>query len=138
MTDSERVIDDHPTRPSTITLEKWKEMKDQMEYLNDTTWPHHGMSLCALKIRASGLNEFWRDHISDKHGLGGRHGTACAAALRGSAEGHFLLCDGSNGQGRRMERRRMGGVLPRCVHVDFHQGCFVRRTQERPALGQRS
>ena len=30
VTDSERVIDDHPNRPSTMKLEKWKEMKDQM------------------------------------------------------------------------------------------------------------
>ena len=32
VTDSERVIDDHPNRPSSMTLEKWKEMKDQMEH----------------------------------------------------------------------------------------------------------
>ena len=25
-------------------LEKWKERKEQMEYLNDRTWPYHGMS----------------------------------------------------------------------------------------------
>ena len=36
MTDSERVIDVHPTRPSTMTLKKWKEMKDQMEYFKMT------------------------------------------------------------------------------------------------------
>ena len=49
----------------------------------------------------------------------------------GSAEGHLLPCDGSNGHGRRTERRRMGGIVPRRVHVDIHQGCYVRRTQER-------
>ena len=37
---------------------------DQMEYLNDRTWPHHGMSPYAI----------CRDHTSDKYGLGG--GTA--------------------------------------------------------------
>ena len=29
----------------------------------------------------------------------------------------------------------MGGIVPRRVHVDIHQGCFVRRAQERPTLG---
>ena len=71
MTDSERVIDDHPNRPSSITLEKWKEIKDQMKYLNDRTGPYHGMSPHATKVRASVLNTFWRDHISDKYGFGG-------------------------------------------------------------------
>ena len=71
VTDSERVIDDHPTRPGTMTLEKWKERQDQMEYSIDRTWPYHGMSRHAMKVRASVLNKFWRDHISDKYGLGG-------------------------------------------------------------------
>ena len=71
MTDSEWVIDEHPIRPSTTTLEKWKEMKDQMEYSNDRTCPNHGMSPCAMKVRASVLNRFWRSHISDKNGLRG-------------------------------------------------------------------
>ena len=52
MSDSERVIDDHPARPSTMTLEKWKEIRDQMEYLNDRTCPYHGMSPYAMKVRA--------------------------------------------------------------------------------------
>ena len=69
VTDSERVIDDHPTRPNTVTLEKWKERKDQMEYLNGRTWPYHGMNAYAMKIRTSVLNRFWKDHISDKYGL---------------------------------------------------------------------
>ena len=68
--DSERVIDDHPTRPSTMTLEKWKERKDQMAYLNDRTWPYHGLSPYAMKVRTSVLNKFWIGHISDKYGLG--------------------------------------------------------------------
>ena len=46
------VIDDHPNRPSSITLEKWKEIKDQMGHLNDRTWPYHGMSPYAMKVRA--------------------------------------------------------------------------------------
>ena len=54
-----------------MTLEKWKERKDQMEHLNDRTWPYHGMSPDALEVRTSVLNKFWKDHISDKYGLGG-------------------------------------------------------------------
>ena len=42
-----------------------------MEHLNDRTWPYHGMSACAMKIRTSVLNRFWRGHISDKYGLRG-------------------------------------------------------------------
>ena len=60
-----------PNRPSSITLQKWKEIKDQMECLNDRTWPYHGTSPCAMEVRASVLNNFWRDHVSDKYGLGG-------------------------------------------------------------------
>ena len=41
------------------------------ECLNDWTWPYHGMSPCAMKMRTSVLNKFWKDHISDKYGLGG-------------------------------------------------------------------
>ena len=42
-----------------------------MEYLNNRTWPYHRMVLYALKVRASVLSNFWRDHISDKYGFGG-------------------------------------------------------------------
>ena len=42
-----------------------------MEYLNDRTWPYHGMSPYAMKARASVLNKFWRDHLSDTNGFGG-------------------------------------------------------------------
>ena len=42
-----------------------------MEYLNDRTWPYHGMSAYAMKIRTSVLNKFWSDHFSDKYGLRG-------------------------------------------------------------------
>ena len=31
---------------------------------------HDGISPYAMKMRASVLNKFWRDHISDKHGFG--------------------------------------------------------------------
>ena len=65
------MIDVHPTRPNPMTLEKRKERKDQMEYLNDRTWPYHGMSPYAMKIRTAVPNKFWKYHISDKYGLGG-------------------------------------------------------------------
>ena len=71
ITDSERVIDDHPTQPNSMTLEKWKERKDLMEFLNDRTWPYRSMNAYAMKIRTSVLNKFWRKHISDKNGLRG-------------------------------------------------------------------
>ena len=71
VTDSERVTDDHPTQQDSMTMEKWKEKKDLMEYLNDRTWPNHGMSAYAMKIRTSVLNRFRSDHISDKNGLRG-------------------------------------------------------------------
>ena len=40
-------------------------MKDQMEYFNGKTWPDHGMSPYAMKVKPSVLNNFWRNHISD-------------------------------------------------------------------------
>ena len=46
-------------------------MKDQMEHLNEKTRPYHDMSLYAMKVRASVLNRFWRDHMSVKCGFGG-------------------------------------------------------------------
>ena len=129
MTNSERVRDDHPARPSTIALQKWKEMKDQMEYSNDRTWPYHGGSPYAMKVRASVLNTFWRDHISDKCGLGGDTAPYVRRSFAAVPKSTFSYAMRSNGQGRRMERRRMGGTVPRRVHVDKHQGCCVRRTQ---------
>ena len=42
-----------------------------MEYLNDRTWPYHGMIPYVLKIRASVLKKFMKNHIPDKYGLGG-------------------------------------------------------------------
>ena len=87
--DSERVTDDHPTRPNHMTLEEWRKRKDQMDYLNDRTWPYHGMSLYAMKKRTSVLNKFWKDHISDKYGL-------------------RVTC-----------HQKRGGILPRCQKPPF-------------------
>ena len=72
-----------------------------MEYLNDRTWPYHGMIFCALKVRASVLNKFWRNHISDKYGFSGctvpyvrrpfaavpKATFSCAIAFMGKVEG---------------------------------------------------
>ena len=52
----------HSTQPHDTG--KWKVRKDQVEYLNDRTWPYH-----AMKVRTSVLNRFWKDHISDKCGI---------------------------------------------------------------------
>ena len=52
-------------------MEKWKEMQDLVDSQNDRTWPYHGMSPYAMKIRTSVLNKFWKDHISYKYGLRG-------------------------------------------------------------------
>ena len=91
MTDSEKVIDRHPTQPSTMTLEKWKDRKDQMEYFNDRTWPYHGMSLQAMKLRTSVLNTFWRDHMSDRNGRRSGRATVCEAAVCGGAKSHLFI-----------------------------------------------
>ena len=58
VTDSERMIDDHPTQPITMTAETWKERKNSMEYSNDRAWRYHGMSGYALKIRSAVLHLF--------------------------------------------------------------------------------
>ena len=52
------MIDDHPTQRNSTTMEKWKERKDLMEYLNDRTWPYHSTSACTMKIRTSVLKRF--------------------------------------------------------------------------------
>ena len=126
VTDSEKVIEDHPARPSTMTLEKWKEMKDQMEYSNDRTWPYHGMSPYAIMGRGSVLNKFWRDHISDKYGLGGD----TAPYVRRPSQ----QCRRPPSP-MRWRRRKRSGIVPRRVNVYFHKGCSVRRTRKRPTLG---
>ena len=72
VTDSERVIDDHPTRPSTIKNGKVEEGDERSDGIfKCRTWPCHGMSPHAMEVRASVLNKFWKDSSSDKYGLGG-------------------------------------------------------------------
>ena len=94
----ERVIDNHPTQPYSMTMEKWKERKDLMEYLNDRTWPYHGMSAYAMKMWTSVLN-----HTSDKYGLRGDMSPYVRRPFAAVPKSHLFLCDGSNGQGGRME-----------------------------------
>ena len=62
-----------------------------------------------------------------------RHAAVCAAALRGGVKSHLFFCDDSDGQGGRMEWGKVGGVVPRLVHVDLNQCGVVRRAQELPA-----
>ena len=69
VTDSERVIDDRPTQPYSMTMEKWKERKEVMEFLNGRGWTYHGMSAYARKTRTSVLNRHRQKLISDKHGV---------------------------------------------------------------------
>ena len=67
VTDSERMVDDHPTQMILLKSETWKERKDSTESSNVRTWRYHGMNDYALRTRSSVLHRFWRDHISDKH-----------------------------------------------------------------------
>ena len=129
-----RVIDDHPTRPNLMTLEKWKERKHQVEYLNDRTWPYHGMSPYAMKIRTSVLSKFWKDHISDKFGLGGdtspsvrRPFAAVPKATFSFAMAVMDKAEGWNG--------KVVGIVPRRIHEDSHKGSSMRRAQTRPTFG---
>ena len=64
-------IDDYCTQPYSMTMEKWRERKDVMEFLHISTRLYHDMSVCVMKIRSSVLNKFWKDHISDKNGRRG-------------------------------------------------------------------
>ena len=66
--DSEGVIDDQPTQPYSMTMEKWKERKKVMEFLNGGRSTYHGKSAYARKTRPSVLNRYWQKHISDKNG----------------------------------------------------------------------
>ena len=50
-------------------MEKWKERKEVMEFLNDRGWTYHGMSAYARNTRTSVLDRNWQKHISDKCGL---------------------------------------------------------------------
>ena len=65
------------------------------------------------------LNKFWRNHISVKKASVETRYHMCGS-LRGSAECDLLLCDGRNGQSRSMKRRKMGGIVPRRVHVNIY------------------
>ena len=120
---------DHPTQPDSLTMEKWKERKDLMEYVNDRTWPYHSVSAYAMKIRTSVLNRFWSKHITDQNGLRGDrppcvkyHGRWPFAAV---PKATFSFAMAVMETGERMEGRKVGGVVLRCVHVDPNQGCIM-------------
>ena len=69
VTDTERVIRDQHNQPCSLTMDKWKERKEEVESLNDRGWAHQGMSAYAGKNRTSVLNRYWQRHISDKNGI---------------------------------------------------------------------
>ena len=56
-----------------------------------------------MKIKTSVLNKFWKTHVSDKYGVEADTFARCAAAFRGFAKGHLLLCYDNDGQSGRME-----------------------------------
>ena len=111
------MIDEHPTVPNSMTMEKRKERKDLMEYQNDRTWPHHGMSAHAMKIMTSVLNKFWKDHMSDKYGLGGDMPPYVrrlfAAVPKATVSFAMTVMDKVEGWS---EEKRVGSH-----HVDLHQ-----------------
>ena len=96
VTDSERVIDDHPTQPITMTAETWKDRKDSMEYSNGRTWHYHGVNGYALRTRSSVLHRFWRDHISGKKRPQRLKTDVCKSTTR-STESYILFFNDSNG-----------------------------------------
>ena len=112
------MIDDHPTQPNSMRIEKWKERKDLMEYLNDRIWPYHGMGAYDMTIRTSVLNRFWRDHISDKNGLRGDmppHVRRFFAAVpKGSFSFAMAVLDKVEGWN---EEKLVGSYLVACMRI---------------------
>ena len=125
VTDSERVIDDHLTQPNSMTMGKWKERKDLMEYLNDRTWSNHDMSAFAMKIRTSVLNRFWRDHISDKCGLRGDMPSFVRRPFAAVPKATFSFAMTVMDMVEGWNEEEWVGVVPRCVPVDLHQSSVM-------------
>ena len=103
-----------------------------MQYSNGRTWPYHGMSPCAMKLSTSVLNKFLaKSHIWQK--------TAAEVTCHCIWGGRLRRCQKQPFPTlwRWWTRLKVGknGIVPRRVHVDIHQGCLVRRTQERPTIG---
>ena len=92
-----------PLGPAPMTQEKWKERKDQMDHPNDRTWPYHGMSLYAMKIRTSELNKILKDQISDNHGLGGDTSPCVRRPFAAVPKATFSFAMAGDGQGGRMK-----------------------------------
>ena len=128
-----RVIDDHPTWPNPKTLEKWKERKDQVEYVNDRTWPYHGMSPYAMKIGTSVLSKFWKDHISDKFGLGGDTSPSVRRPFAAVPKVTFSFAVVMDKVEGRNAEKWVGSYLAASMRI--HQGSFMRRAQTRPTFG---
>ena len=101
-----------------MTLEKCKARKEVMESLNDRSGANHGMSAYARKIRRSVLNRYWQRHISDKNGIcydmlpyvKRRSDRRLHAAVPQATFSFAMTLMDKVG---RMERRRMGWVVPK-------------------------
>ena len=113
-----RMSDDHHSRSRSITLVKWEETKDQMEFWNDRIGSHE----MNFYDESEYDEPIWRDHMWNEFVFGGDTTPFMQRLFEVYfTEGHVFVFDGSNGQGRVTEtRKRMGS-----------HGCIVRRTQER-------
>ena len=104
-----------------------------MEYLNDRTWPYHGMSPYAMKIRTSELNKFWKDHISDMYGLGGDtspYVRPFAAVPKATFSSSMAVMDKVEGWN---EEKWAGSYLAASLCI-YTKAVFMRRAQTRPTL----
>ena len=135
VTDSESVIDDHPTQPNSMILEKWKQRKDLMEYLDDRGWTYHGMIACARKTRTSVLKNFLKDHISDKYGLGGDESPYVrrpfAAVPKATISFTVAVMDKVEGWN---EEKWVGSYLAASMW-NYSKAVFMRRAQAGATLG---
>ena len=114
--DAEMVIDDRFQWNCSCDCRTWRDRKDSTEVMTGRTWHYHGMNHKFMRTRTSVLQRFWRDHIPDKNGRRGNIQAKCI----GRTKDRFLPRDDCNGQGGRMERRRLGGVEIRGGYVDLH------------------
>ena len=98
------VIDTRNNEPELMNARTWRARKGSMEVKTGRLWHYHGMDHKAMRTRTYVLQKFWRDHISDKNGRRGNMPLDALAVPKTT----FSLRDDCNGQGGRMERRRMG------------------------------
>ena len=121
VTNSEGVIDDHPTQPISMTAETWKEKKDSMEYLNDRTWRFHAITDYVLRTGSSVLHRFWRDHISDQNGRRSNIPPYAQAPFAAVPKATFSFAMTVMDKVEGWNEEKVGGVKIRCERVDLHQ-----------------